>query len=205
MSCSTLSLTLAGRGIPGYADLMERYCGLSWSDSERENWTFADYDRFHAASTHRVGPMDVLHAKLSRTDLAYFSEHWDVNRSWLCVAPPDAKSRDADDTTASAVASVARLTDTVSLALASKVMHFKRSFPVALFGKELVDWYRPMTGKRGVRAWPDPVSAHRDDLRGPSNREALNALAGDLVAESGASVASAVRLADIVILMKGTV
>jgi hypothetical protein len=125
-----------------------------------------------------------------------------VLESWLEPLPRDVDLAEAKDRTVAHVASLSELTNEVGLSLLSKVAHRKRPRLVPLFDRAISDWYRPITGIRGVAGWSSLVGALRQDLSQTSNRHALTYLFEKLNAEIlTVPVPTALRLADIAIWM----
>jgi hypothetical protein len=199
-------LVCGGRSIAGYANNVRRYCGLTWSGGSSETWAFRYYEGVATGSGDAIEPCDVLacaalHPGLLHSDLAFFAERADVFETWLTTLPGDVDLADADEPTVAHVASLPDLTDEVGLALLSKVAHRKRPRLVPLFDRAISDWYRPVTGIRGVAGWRSLVDAVRQDLDEATNRRVLADLHSELTADLGTTVPSALRLMDIAIWM----
>lgn len=200
-------LVCAGRPIPDFEDRVLRYCGLEWSGGPPETWAFPYYDAVQSRRDDVIEPTDVLasaalHPGLLHSDLAFFAEQASVLESWLESLPRDVDLAEAKDRTVAHVASLSELTNEVGLSLLSKVAHRKRPRLVPLFDRAISDWYRPLTGIRGVAGWPSLVGALRQDLSQMTNRRALTHLSEKLNAEIlTVPVPTALRLADIAIWM----
>jgi hypothetical protein len=199
-------LVCGGRSIPGYSDNVRRYCGLSWSGESAETWAFRYYEGVATCSGDAIEPSDVvacaaLHPGLLHSDLAFFAERSKLLEEWLTSLPDDLDLADADESTVAHIASLPDLTDEVRLSLLSKVAHRKRPRLVPLFDRAISDWYRPVTGMRGVAGWRSLVGALHQDLDHAVNRRVLADLHSDLTIDLGTSVPSALRLVDITIWM----
>jgi hypothetical protein len=199
-------LVCGDRSIPGYADNVRRYCGLTWSGGSAETWAFRYYEGVATCSGDAIEPSDVLactalHPGLLHSDLAFFAERADALEAWLTTLPGDVDLADADDSTVAHVASLPDLTDEVGLSLLSKVAHRKRPRLVPLFDRAISDWYRPVTGIRGVAGWGKLVGALQQDLDEGNNRQVLADLHFELAGELETTLPSALRLADIAIWM----
>jgi hypothetical protein len=81
------------------------------------------------------------------------------------------------------------------------VLHRKRPWLIPMLDREIIDWYRPMTGqRRAVDAW-EPLLHHlRDDLE--TNRNMLAEPRAVLHMLHGVSITD-LRTVDIVIWMAG--
>jgi hypothetical protein len=181
---------------------------LRWSGGPPETWAYRYYDAVPTGPGDRVEPVDVLagavlHRGLSRRDLAFFSEQPEVLTDWLSGLPSDVELADADDVSMNHLAILPDLRGAISLGLLSKVAHRKRPRLIPLFDHVIADWYRPVTGERGVSGWPDLVGALRADLAMPANRKALNELAGRIGSDLDGPPLSALRLLDIAVWMAG--
>jgi hypothetical protein len=203
----TSALICAGRVVPDFEDRVRRYCGLWWSGGPPETWAYGYYDLLPSARLDdRIGRYDVLacaalHPGLSRDDLAFFAEQPDVINRWLHALPKDVDLADTNEQTMNHLATLSELVGATSLALLSKVAHRKRPRLVPLFDRAIADWYRPVTGERGVAAWPGLIEALRSDLRQPGNTKALSRFRVALDNELGAATPSDVRIVDIAIWM----
>lgn len=171
-------LLLAGRPIEGNEawNRVFRYCGLPWDENLPETWAFRYYDAIESDPS-KVTSEDVVcagavHPGLSRGDLAYFWDHRDALNSWLDNFPVDLELRSADDITIAQLAELPSLFKGPSLSLLTKVLHRKRPWLIPMIDREVIDWYRPLTGQRRADdAW-EPLLHHlADDLQ--TNRNQL--------------------------------
>jgi hypothetical protein len=188
-------LVCAGRPIRDYSDRIRRYCGLPWSGGPPETWAFRYFDGVASRCGDAIEPTDVLactalHSGLTHRDLIFFFEQARLLETWLSELPTDVDLADADASTVAHVASLPRLTDDVGLSLL-----------VPLFDRAISDWYRPVTGVRGVAGWQSLVGAVREDLGREKNRQVLTDLRSVMASELPGGVPSDLRLADIAIWM----
>ena len=161
-----LPIVAAGRVVPDALDRIRRYCGLPWSGGGPETWAWPYYDLVPTAHDDVVSPVDVicaaaLHPGLSRDDLAFFQEHQSALSAWLARVPSGPRLWELDDAT---VAHLAVMPDlgAPSLTLLSKVLHRKRPHAIPLLDRHVIDWYRPLTGKRAAgETWGPLVRAMR--------------------------------------------
>ena len=202
------TLVLAGRQVEHVWDRLSRYCGLPWSGGPAETWAYPYFDAIEATNAaDEVLPVDVvataaLHPGLSRADLAFFWEQADRVAELLSSLPRDLVLRDANDEQLDHLGELAGWEDAPPLSLVSKVLHRKRPGLIPLVDRELLDWYRPITGERSaVGAWPGLLVALRSDLAG-QNGLLLAILNAYLERQLGRQL-SHVRLVDIVIWMGG--
>lgn len=171
-------VVIAGRPV-GWSEALtrvQRYCGLPWDDNPPETWAFRYYDEITTDPTEIV-PEDVtcaaaLHPGISRDDLAYFWDHREDLTGWLEPFPVDLHLRSADDAVIAQLAELPVRFPGASLTLLSKVLHRKRPWLIPLIDREIIDWYRPLTGqRRAVDAW-EPLLHHlAQDLQ--TNRDPL--------------------------------
>ena len=199
-------LVCAGRPIPEYSDHIRRYCGLPWSGGPQETWAFAYFEVVPSGPGDAIEPIDVLacaamHPGLSRADLIFFAERAAELEAWLSELPAELDLADADEATTAHIATLPDLTGDVGLSLLSKVAHRKRPRLVPLFDRATSDWYRSVTGVRGVAGWTSLVDALRHDLDQANNRTVLAALGSELADALPAGPPSPLRLADIAIWM----
>jgi hypothetical protein len=182
-----------------------RYCGLPWDDHPAETWAFRYFDAIETDPTS-VSPQDVvsagaLHSGLSRDDLAWFWDHRAELDDWLGSFPVDEQLRTADEATIAQLAELPMLFPGPSLSLLTKVLHRKRPWLIPMVDREIIDWYRPLTGqRRAVEAWApllpllaEDLEVNRDQLVEP--RVVLLILHNLLVTD--------LRMVDIVIWMGG--
>lgn len=171
-------LECAGRPVPDAGDRIRRYCGLAWSGGGPEVWAYAYYDTLPTGPPDELGPADVLaasalHPGLSRADLEYFIVARGRLEDWL-AGLPDVDVADATDDDIVGLRLLPGLTGgSVSLSLLTKVMHRKRPGLIPLFDRAILDWYRPITGARGEKAWPALVDALHADTANPNNGAVL--------------------------------
>ncbi len=209
------ALVLAGRRITNAWDRLARYCGLPWSGGPPETWAYRYYDALPSRDRDQIDALDVLasaalHPGLSRPDLAFFREEVHHLEGWLRTVP-DVPLHAADPETLQAVASLATWDLPVTLSLLTKVLHRKRPRLIPLIDRDVVDFYRPVTGERSVTsAWPGFLEALRHDLPVPPTHSstqphALNMLnlgfIGQALKRWGIVGLSDIRIADIVIWM----
>jgi hypothetical protein len=199
-------LTCADRAVRDAADRINRYCGLRWSGGPAEVWAFPYFDAVASADPDVVDPVDVLcsaalHPGLGRSDLEFFVQRATKLEGWLRDAPVSVALEDADPGLVGHVVSLAALADGVGLSLLSKVVHRKRPSLVPMLDRDIVDWYRPLTGLRGAAAWPALVEALRSDLAGDANRRLLAELNADLHVGLSGPVPTPLRMVDIAIWM----
>jgi len=167
-------LVCAGRPVPDAVDRIRRYCGLAWSGGGPEVWAYAYFDVLPTGPPDELGPVDVLaaaalHPGLSRAELEYFVIARGQLEDWLAGVADVDLANAADDEIA-----VLRLLPSltgglVSLSLLTKVLHRKRPGLIPLCDRAVLDWYRPMTGARGERAWPALIDALQVDTANPNN------------------------------------
>jgi hypothetical protein len=179
---------------------------LPWSGGPPETWAYRYYDLVPTGPGDRVEPVDVLacaalHRGLSRGDLAFFSEQPEVLTDWLGGLPSDVELADADDASMTHLATLPDLRGAISLSLLSKVAHRKRPRLIPLFDRAIAEWYRPVTGERGVSGWPELVGALRADLALLANRETLHEVATRIGSDLDGPPPSALRLLDIAVWM----
>ncbi len=171
-------LVCAGRPVPDAVDRLRRYCGLPWSGGGREVWAYAYFDTLPSGPPDELGPGDVLaaaalHSGLSRADLEYFVVARGRLEDWLAgVADVDLADAADDEITALRLLP-AQTGGLVSLSLLTKVLHRKRPGLIPLCDRAVLDWYRPMTGTRGEKAWPALVDALHADLTNGDNGAVL--------------------------------
>lgn len=160
-------IAAAGRVVPGALDNIRRYCGLAWSGGSPECWGWRYYDAVESAHDEAVTPVDVLcasavHPGLSRSDLAFFEDRRRSLAAFLAKIPPDRRLWEVPEEVVDHVADLTALFPEASVALVSKVLHRKRPHVIPLLDRHIVDWYRPVTGKRAMaEAWGPIVRALR--------------------------------------------
>lgn len=166
----SLVVHIGGRQVEGGWDRVARYCGLDWSGGSDETWAFRYYDSIWSPPDSNVKPVDVvttaaLHPSLTKSDLTWFHEHRDRLGGWLDELPPDKGLAGLDGDGLRHLASLATWDSPVGLQLLTKVLHRKRPMLIPLVDRQLLDWYRPITGERSAaKAWPSLLRAMRDDL-----------------------------------------
>lgn len=200
-------LICASRAVADAEDRVARYCGLEWTGGPSEVWAYPYFDAI-VTRADEVEPVDVLacaalHPGLSRDDLKYFRDQRPVLASWLRRMPEDVDLGMADAATADELRELPELARGVGLSLLSKVLHRKRPRLMPMLDRDIVDWYRPVTGLRGVAAWAALVDALRSDLAMPVNAKILARMQTDLTGRVEGPVPSALRLVDIAIWMGG--
>ncbi len=153
-----LPIVAAGREVPSALDRIRRYCGLPWSGGGPETWAWPFYDEVPTEHDDVVSPTDVvcaaaLHPGLSRDDLVYFHQHESAVSAWLREVPAGMRLWELSDHAVEHLATMPELA-APSLSLLSKVLHRKRPHVIPLLDRHVIDWYRPVTGKRAVaEAW----------------------------------------------------
>lgn len=168
-----LTLYAAGRHVPDASDRIRRYCGLPWSGGPPETWAWQYYDAIPSLHDNVVRPLDVvsaaaLHPGLTRRDLAFFRERGDELSQWLGMIDSDKLLWQADDVALAHLASMVKFEPDVSVSLLSKVLHRKRPHMIPLLDRHIVDWFRPVTGRReNYEAWPRIMRALHADLADP--------------------------------------
>ena len=171
-------LVCAGRPVPDAVDRIRRYCGLAWSGGEPEVWAYAYFDTLPTGPSNKLGPVDVLaaaalHPGLSRADLEYFVAARGRIEHWLDEMA-DVDLADATDAQITGLRLLPGLAGgVVSLSLLTKVLHRKRPGLIPLCDRAILDWYRPVTGTRGEKAWPALVDALQADTAKPNNAAVL--------------------------------
>lgn len=164
-----LPLVVAGHMLPDPLDRIRRYCGLPWSGGPPETWAWNYYDAVPTDPDDNVTAIDVLcaaalHPGLSRTDLAFFRDQKMDLSGWLADVPQDTRLWEASEPVIEHLISLPVRFPNVSAALLSKVLHRKRPHLIPLLDRHVVDWYRPLTGKRVMAdAWGPIIKAMRDD------------------------------------------
>lgn len=184
-----LPILAAGREVPDAIDRIRRYCGLAWSGGPPEIWAWPYYDTVQSDDPDRVTPVDVLcagvlHPGLSRSDLVFFMESEPTIGAWLAMVPSGCRLWQLSDDQMEHLESLPEALSGASVALVSKVLHRKRPDVIPLIDRHVIDWYRPVTGKRAAaEAWAPLVRSMREDQADEAWRLAI-ALAGlDLEAE----------------------
>lgn len=200
-------LLVAGRPIDGHEawNRIFRYCGLPWDEHPPETWAYRYYD---AVETNpiEVTQQDVvcagaLHPGLSRDDLAYFWDHCNELTTWLDNFAVDVQLRTAEDDTIAQLAELPSLFPGPSLSLLTKVLHRKRPWLIPIIDREVIDWYRPLTGqRRAVDAWAPLLHHFVEDLQ--TNRNQLAELRFVMFMLHGISVTD-LRAVDIAVWMEG--
>lgn len=179
----------AGREILGALDRIRRYCGLSWSGGRPETWAWHYYDAIPTDHDDVVTPTDVvcaaaLHPSLSRHDLSYFRETSGAVSAWLAGVPSGARLGELSD---EAVDHIATLPNTLvgpAVSLLSKVLHRKRPYVLPVLDRHVIDWYRPLTGKRAAaEAWGPLVRAMRAEELDDERRQRMSSAVGSIEKE----------------------
>jgi len=203
---SGVSLILGERPLPHALRDISRYCGFSVGERPPEVWAYAYFDILPASDPDAVTAVDVLstaalHPGLSKANLEFFVEQRDPLTTWLRgVEDKDLSDADCD--------AMCRLDEVQSLiapgktelALLSKVLHRKRPRLVPMFDRRIVDWYRPVLGVAGGKAWPLLTRRLRTDLASQRNIGGFTDIRASLAGELPI-VPSNLRLADIAIWM----
>ena len=177
-----LAIVAAGRAVPEAIDRIRRYCGLPWSGGPPETWAWPYFDAVPTAPDNVVGPVDVLcaaalHPGLSRNDLAWFRAHQDDLAAWLNEIPVVQRLWELSEQDVRHIVSLPDALEGPSISLLSKVLHRKRPDAIPLLDRHVIDWYRPVTGKRSaVEAWGEIVVAIRDE-ESDGERRVLTAVA----------------------------
>jgi hypothetical protein len=163
--------TVAGRRLPDFLDRIRRYCGLPWSGGPPETWAWLYYDAVPTELDNNVTSVDVLcaaalHPGLTRSDLEFFRDRKADLSEWLAEVPQDPPLWETSEAIVEHLASLPECFPSVSITLLSKVLHRKRPQGIPLLDRHIVDWYRPVTGKRAmVEAWGPIVRAMRAEER----------------------------------------
>ena len=207
-----LTLVCAGRPVPDVLDQIRRYCGLTWSGGEPETWAYDNFDLMPTGPGDLPGPPDylaaaVVHPGFGNAEMTFFRQGGgnEACEAWLSILPRDVDLADAHEETLDRLGGLSAVVDGHWLSITSKVAHHKRPRLVPLFDRAIVDWYRPVTGERGVAAWPALVRAMHSDLAMPDNRRWLALIRDELSRELRTAVPSNLRLIDIAIWMSGRV
>lgn len=154
-----LAIVAAGREVPAALDNIRRYCGLRWSGGSDETWAWRYFDAVPTEQDNAVEPTDVLcasalHPGLSRNDLTFFHEHRNDLGTWLREVPAGVRLWEADEAVIDHIEHLSSTFSDVAPALLSKVLHRKRPHLIPLLDRHVIDWYRPVTGKRAAGdAW----------------------------------------------------
>ena len=209
-----LTLSCAGTIVPDARDRIRRYCGLPWSGGGGEAWAYRYYDAVPGPTGPRandtIAPIDVitcaaLHPGITGTELAYFGSEAAAEVEWRALRqyPVGVPLAEASPRDLTFLRGLPQLVDGIGLSLLTKVLHRKRPEFVPIFDKRIVDAYRPLTGLRGVEAWPALVDAMREDLADPENHQFLDDIQGELRPVLTGPVPSHLRLLDIAVWMGG--
>jgi len=164
-----LPIVAAGRELPHALDHIRRYCGLPWSGDQPETWAWHYYDEVPTEQDNNVTPVDVLctaalHPGLSRADLTFFRDRQEDISTWLALVPSERRLCEISNGVVEHLTNLAEHFQDVSVSLLSKVLHRKRPHVIPLLDRHVVDWYRPVTGKRVMaEAWGPILRAMRDD------------------------------------------
>lgn len=154
-----LPIVAGGREVPDALDRIRRYCGLAWSGGPPETWAWHYFDAVPTAFDDIVTPVDVLcaaalHPGLSREDLTYFREKRDTVANWLRLVPIGRRLWELTESDVEHIAALPVDLAGPSISLLSKVLHRKRPHVIPLLDRHIIDWYRPVTGKRAAtEAW----------------------------------------------------
>jgi hypothetical protein len=164
-----LLIVAAGRTIPDALDRIRRYCGLDWPGGPPETWAWPYYDAVPTEHDDIVEPVDVLcaaalHPGLGRADLTFFRDRREDLSTWLAQVPNDLRLWEVSEPVVDHLASLPNAFPDVSVSLLSKVLHRKRPHLIPLLDRHIVDWYRPVTGKRAmVEVWGPIIRTMRND------------------------------------------
>lgn len=175
-------LVAAGREVPDALNSIRRYCGLPWLGGSPETWAWHYYDAVTSDPDELVTATDVLcaaalHPGLARTDLAFFRERAADVSGWLATIPSDARLTDAPEAVVEDLIRLPHALPGPSITLLSKVLHRKRPHLIPLLDRHVIDWYRPLTGRRAAgEAWEAVVRAMRSDVA-DDERRLINAIA----------------------------
>lgn len=171
-----LTITAGGREIADAVDRIRRYCGLPWSGGAPETWAWHYYDSVPTAHDDAISAVDVLcagvlHPGLSKADLAFFRDRADDISGWLADVPTGSRLWEVPDEAIDYLADLPGLLPDASITLLSKVLHRKRPHLIPLLDRHIIDWYRPVTGKRvAASAWGSIIRAMREDEGDPERR-----------------------------------
>lgn len=209
-----LTITAGGRGIADAVDRIRRYCGLPWSGGAPETWAWHYYDAVPTAHDDAISAVDVLcagalHPGLSKADLAFFRDRADDISGWLADVPTGSRLWEVPDEAIDHLADLPGLLPDASITLLSKVLHRKRPHLIPLLDRHIIDWYRPVTGKRlAADAWGSIIRAMREDEGDPERRLLYSVAFGDVERElwpdaqtHGRPALSWIRCLDIAIWM----
>ncbi len=212
---SDLPIMAAGREVPAAVDRIRRYCGLTWTGGPPETWAWHYYDVL-PSQADVLDPVDVLaaaalHSGLGHFDLKYFREQRHTLEAWLSPLPVDLALADATDDVLDHLASLPEALAGVTPTLLSKVLHRKRPQLIPLLDRHVIDWYRPVTGKRAAAdAWEPMVRAMHTEQLGNERRLVMAILLKGLEHELWPNAAleerprlSPLRAVDIAIWMGG--
>jgi hypothetical protein len=183
-----LPIVAAGREVPAALDRIRRYCGLPWSGGDNETWAWRYFDAVptpeDALDATDVLCAAALHPGLSRADLNFFHDRRRDVEAWLMEIPASVRLWEVDDDTVERIAVLPATFSDVAPALLSKVLHRKRPHLIPPLDRHVIDWYRPVTGRRAaVEAWAPIVSTMRDEELDDQRRLTLAILESTLAAE----------------------
>jgi hypothetical protein len=200
-------LMCASRVVPDAVERLRRYCGLAWEGGPAEVWAYPYFDAVETEGDV-IDPVDVvscaaLHPALSRSDLEFFAARRFELEAWVAGLPPGVGLGAADASVMGRLRGLPLLAEGVGVSLLSKVLHRKRPMLVPMLDHDIVDWYRPVTGRRGVSAWPAVVDALHADLAETGNIAVLANTAATLEGCLRGPVPSSLRMVDIAIWMGG--
>lgn len=208
------TLRCAGAVVPDARDRIRRYCGLPSSGGDAEAWAYRYYDAIPGptgpGADDTIDPVDVitcaaLHPGITGRELAYFGSEAAAEVGWRALRqyPVGVPLAEASPRELTFLRGLPQLVDGIGLSLLTKVLHRKRPEFVPIFDKRIVDAYRPLTGLRGVEAWPALVDAIREDLADPENHRFLGDLQDELRPVLAGPVPSHLRLLDMAVWMGG--
>ena len=201
-------LVCAGRSVLNARDNIRRYCGLAWSGGDPEIWAYENFDLTPTGLDDLLGPADylaaaVIHPGFGNDEMSFFRQAGgnEACEEWLSLLPRNLDLADAVEATLVQLGRLSEIQAGRWLSITSKVMHRKRPVLVPLFDRAVADWYRPVTGQRGIAGWPALVREMHSDLAAPANRSFLADVAVELSSELSGGAPSELRLMDIAIWM----
>ena len=184
-----LPIVAAGREVPDAVNRIRRYCGLSWSGGQPQTWAWHYYDAVASQADDVVTATDVvcaaaLHPGLSRSDLEFFRERQDELSAWLGEVPTEKRLWELSLGDIDHVAALPESFPDISVSLLSKVLHRKRPHCIPPIDRHVIDWYRPVTGKRAMtEAWDPIMRAMREEELDSARRLFLALVLGEIAEE----------------------
>ena len=144
--------------------LIRQYCGLNYSDREREmapeTWAFSYFDEVAFPDGDLARPIDVLasstlSASARFEHLEFFVDHgFDLLRRWLQEVPTGIALDEASEEVLAKVGTLNQLTSEVPLSLLSKVAFRLRPSLIPIYEASTASLYRKRTDGRGEASWP---------------------------------------------------